>query len=139
MRVEAYLMFDGRCEEALEFYRQQIGAEITALLRFKDNPEPPNPEMGPPSPPDKVMHSCFRVGDTTIMASDGNCRSQPKFDGFCLTISVPEVSEAQRLFEALSAGGQVQMPLTKTFFSPSFGMVADKFGVCWMILTCVPQ
>lgn len=139
MRVEAYLMFDGRCEEALEFYRQKLGAEVTSLLRFKDNPEPPNPEMGPASPPDKVMHSSFKVGETTIMASDGRCRQEPRFDGFCLTISVPTVAEAERLFAALSDGGQVQMPLTKTFFSPGFGMVADKFGVNWMLLTCVPQ
>lgn len=139
MRVEAYLMFDGRCEEALEFYRQKLGAEVTSLLRFKDNPDLDNPEMKSTSPPDKVMHSSFKVGETTVMASDGRCGGTPTFDGFCLTISVSTVPEAERLFAALSEGGQVQMPLTKTFFSPGFGMVADKFGVNWMLLTCVPQ
>lgn len=136
MKVEAYLQFDGRCEEALDFYRQALGAEVTMMMRFKEAPD----QTGiTPGSENKIMHSSFKVGESTIMASDGNCRNETKYEGFGLTISVPDVATAEKLFTALGAGGQVQMPLTKTFFSPAFGMVADKFGVSWMILACVPQ
>lgn len=134
MFIEPYLFFDGRCEEALEFYRTALGAEVTALMRFKDNPEPQQPGMAPPGSQDKVMHANFRIGDTTIMASDGRCTGQPAFQGFALSLTAPDVAAAERLFAALGAGGQVQMPLAKTFYSPLFGMVADRFGVCWMII-----
>ncbi|HEX6827441.1 MAG TPA: VOC family protein [Burkholderiales bacterium] len=138
MRVEPYLFFDGRCEEAVEFYRSKLGAEVTMLLRYKDSPEPPQPGMVPPGSGDKIMHSSFRIGDTTVMASDGNCQGRPSFQGFSLSITAPDETAAERLFAALSDGGQVQMPLTKTFFSPSFGMVADRYGVSWMIIA-VPE
>jgi PhnB protein len=131
MQVQPYLFFNGRCEEALEFYRSAVGAEVTALLRFKDCPEP---GTAPPGAEDKVMHSRFRVGDSAIMASDGRCQGEMSFQGFSLTLEVSSEAEAERLFASLSDGGQIQMPLTKTFFSPSFGMVADRFGVQWMIL-----
>jgi len=131
MQVQAYLFFDGRCEEAIEFYRKTLGAEMTMLMRFKDNPEP-MPGKAPPG--DKVMHSSFRIGDTTVMASDGNCMGKPSFQGFSLSITARDDAEAKRLFAALSDGGQVQMPLAKTFFSPAFGMVADRFGVSWMVI-----
>lgn len=134
MHVQPYLFFDGRCEEALAFYRTALGAEVTALLRFKDSPEPPQPGMVLPDAEDKVMHASFRLGDTTVMASDGNCRGQPSFQGFSLTLSVSDPEEAKRLFVGLAEGGQVQMPLSETFFSPSFGMVADRFGVSWMVI-----
>jgi PhnB protein len=134
MQVQPYLFFDGRCEEAIEFYRTALGAEVMMLMRFKENPEPPQPGMVPPGSEDKVMHSCLRIGDTNVMASDGRCMGQPGFKGFSLSLSVPSEAEADRLFTSLSDGGQVQMPLTKTFFSPRFGMVADRFGVSWMIL-----
>ncbi len=129
--VQPYLFFDNRCEEALEFYHKALGAEVTALMRFKDSPEPTG---CPPGSENKVMHASFRIGDTTIMASDGRCSGKPTFDGFSLTISTGSEAEANRLFTALTDGGQVQMPLTKTFFSPAFGMVADRFGVSWMVL-----
>jgi PhnB protein len=132
MQVQAYLNFDGRCEEALEFYRKALGAEVTALMRFDESPEPCGPGM-PPGTEKKVMHSTFRVGETSVMASDCHCKGQPKFEGISLTLSPPTVAAAERLFAALADGGQVQMPLTKTFWTPSFGMVADKFGVTWMI------
>jgi PhnB protein len=134
MQVQPYLFFDGRCEEALEFYRGALGAEVTMLLRMKESPEPHEPGMLPPGAGDKVMHTSFRIGDTTLMASDGRCLGKPSFQGFSLSLSVPNEAEAERLFTALADGGQVQMPLDKTFFSPRFGMVADRFGVSWMII-----
>jgi len=129
--VQPYLFFDGRCEEALEFYRQALGAEVEMLMRFKDSPEPARCGSGSG---DKVMHASFRIGGTTVMASDGRCEGKPSFQGFALSLSVATEAEADRRFAALAKGGQVQMPLAKTFFSPRFGMVADRFGVMWMII-----
>jgi PhnB protein len=132
--TEPYLFFDGRCEEALEFYRQALDAEVLALIRIKDSPDP---TMCHASDPNKVMHALFRIGETKVMASDGRCEGKPSFQGFALSLSVPDEAEADRRFAALAKGGEVQMPLTKTFFSPRFGMVADRFGMSWMII--VPQ
>jgi PhnB protein len=134
MQVQPYLFLDGRCEEALEFYKSALGAEVTMLMRFKDSPEPCEQGMVPPGAEDKVMHSSFRIGDTTVLASDGRCTGRPSFQGFALSLTAPHDAEAERLFAALADGGQVQMPLTKTFFSSRFGMVADRFGVPWMIV-----
>jgi len=134
MHVQSYLFFDGRCEEAIEFYRKALGAEVTMLMRFKDSPEPPQPGMTPPGSENKVMHASFRIGDTTVMASDGHCLGKPSFQGFALSLTVPSDAEAKRLFAVLSDGGQVQMPLSKTFFSSQFGMLADRFGVSWMVI-----
>jgi PhnB protein len=134
MQVQPYLFFDGRCEEAIEFYRKTLGAEVTMLMRFKDSPEPHEPGMVPPDSENKVMHASFRIGDTTVMASDGQCVGKPSFQGFSLSLTVLNDAEAERLFAALADGGKVQMPLTKTFFSSRFGMVADRFGVAWMII-----
>lgn len=130
MQVQTYLHFDGRCEEAIEFYRRTLGAEVEMLMRFKDSPEPPQTGMVPPGSENKVMHASFRIGDTTLMASD--C-GPPAFQGFSLSITVPDEATADRLFSALADGGEVKMPLGKTFFSPRFGMVADRFGVSWII------
>ena len=132
MTVQPYLFFDGRCEEALEFYRKTLGAKDVQVSRFKENPDPQSAMPG--VDPNKVMHASFRVGDTTVMASDGMCHGRPSFQGFSLSLSVPTAADADRLFAALSNGGKVQMPLAKTFFSPKFGMVADKFGVSWMVI-----
>ncbi len=131
MHVQPYLNFDGRCDEALEFYQTAIGAEIGMVLRWKDSPDQ---TIRSPGNEDKVMHSQFQVGDTTVMASDGRCTGKPSFHGITLSISAGSEAEAERLFAALADGGQVQMPLGKTFFSPRFGMVADKFGVGWMVV-----
>ena len=133
MQAQPYLFFDGRCEQALEFYRSALGAEVTSLHRFKDSPEPHAPGMIPSGAENKVMHASFRVGSTTVLASDGRCTGHPSFQGFSLSLTVPNDAEAERLFAALGQGGQVQMPLTKTFFSSRFGMVADRFGVSWMV------
>lgn len=134
MQVQPYLFFDGRAEEAIEFYKSRLGAKVEMLMRFKDSPEPPQPGMVPPGSDNKVMHACFRIGDTAVMASDGHCAGGPSFQGFSLSLNAKDEAEAKRLFAALDDGGQVQMPLAKTFFSPSFGMVADRFGVSWMVV-----
>jgi PhnB protein len=127
------LNFDGRCEEAVEFYRKALGAEVEMLMRYKDSPEPHQPGMIPPGAENKVMHVSFRIGTTTVLASDCHCQGRPNFQGFSLALTPPNEGAAERMFAALSDGGQVQMPLMKTFFSPSFGVVADRFGVSWMI------
>ena len=134
MKVEPYLFFDGRCEEAIEFYRKTLGVEVQMLMRYKDSPEPAQPGMVPPGAENKIMHATLRIGDTTVMASDGHCTGKPKFDGFALSITAASEAEAERVFKALGDGGKVRMPLTKTFFSPSFGMLADRFGVPWMVI-----
>jgi PhnB protein len=131
MKLQPYLFFDGRCDEAIDFYGRALGAELVTLMRFK---EAPDPGMAPPGSADKVMHASFRIGDTTVLASDGRCLGQPNFQGFALTINAANEAEAERLFAALSEGGKVQMPLTKTFFASRFGTVADRFGVSWMVL-----
>jgi PhnB protein len=133
MQVQPYVFFDGRCEEAIEFYRRVLGAEVTMLLRFKDSPEPHQPGMIPPGAENKVMHASLRIGDSMVLASDGRCLGAPVFQGFALSLTAANDAEADRLFAALSDGGQVQMPLNKTFFSSRFGMAADRFGVSWMV------
>jgi PhnB protein len=131
MQVQPYLFFDGQCEEAIAFYQSKLGAQVEMMMRFKESPDP---EMCPPGSADKVMHAAFRIGDATVMASDGRCEGKPKFEGFSLTISAASDAEAEKLFGALADGGQVQMPLGKTFFASKFGMVADRFGVGWMVI-----
>ncbi len=134
MQIQPYLFFEGRCEEAADYYRRTLGAEVTMLMRFKDAPPQPTGEcVVPPEAADKVMHMSLRIGETTILASDGRCQGKPNFQGFALSLTVANEAEAERLFAALGDGGQVQMPLAKTFFSPRFGMVADRFGVSWMV------
>ncbi len=133
MQVQPYLFFNGRCEEALEFYRKALGAEVEMLMRFKDSPDPPPPGVVPPGSENKVMHTSFRIGETTVMASDGCASGESGFQGFSLSISAPDAAAADRMFKALADGGQVQMPLGKTFWSPCFGMLADRFGVGWMV------
>ncbi|GAA4347409.1 VOC family protein [Variovorax defluvii] len=144
MHVQSYLFFEGRCEEALDFYRARLGAEVTMLMRFKDGPKmEPGEGMcgnpGMPAPPENnVMHAEFKVGDSTLMASDGMAQEPATFRGFSLSLSVADEAEAKRKFEALGEGGQVQMPLAPTFFSPAFGMVQDRFGVSWMVIVPGP-
>jgi PhnB protein len=128
MQIQPYLFYNGRCEEAIDFYRTAVGAEVTMLMRFKDSPEPTSHGVE-----EKVMHASLRIGDATVLLSDGRCTGQLSFQGFALSLTVADDAEAERLFAALGDGGQVQMPLTKMFFSSKFGMVADRFGVSWMI------
>jgi PhnB protein len=131
VQVQPYLFFDGRCEEALDFYKKAIGAQVEMMMRWKDNPDQ---SMCTPQNANKVMHASIKVGEASVLASDGRCEGKPEFKGFALTIAAKSEAEADKLFRALADGGQVQMPLTKTFFSPKFGMCADKFGVGWMVL-----
>jgi PhnB protein len=131
MELQTYLFFDGRCDEAIEFYRRVLGAEIITLMRFK---EAPDQRMISPGSHEKVMHGSIRIADTTVLVSDGRCGGNPKFDGFSLTLRPSDDAEAKRLFAALGDGGKVTMPLAKTFFASSFGMLADRFGVPWMIV-----
>ena len=138
MPIQPYLFFDGRCEEAIEFYRKALGAEVQMLMRYKDSPEAaPKGAMTPPG--EKVMHSSLRIGDGEIMASDGFAQGKPSFQGISLSLSARDDAQARRWFEALADGGKVQQPLVKTFFSSSFGMVADRFGVPWMVSVPQPQ
>src|SRR3954465_13865525 len=130
MLVQPYLNFDGRCEEAVNFYIAAVGAKQEMLMRVGESPEPPPPGMK--VPPEKIMHAAFRVGDTQVLASDGMCGGAPKFQGFSLALDARDEAEAKRLFAALSEGGEVRMPLTATFFSSNFGMLTDRFGIGWM-------
>ncbi|MEA2904498.1 MAG: PhnB protein [Alphaproteobacteria bacterium] len=134
MVVTPYLFFDGRCEEAIEFYKQALGAEVAMMMRFNESPEPHPPGMCPPGSENKIMHACVRIGGTAVMASDGRAQGKPEFKGFCLSLNARDEADAERLFKAISEGGQVHMPLAKTFFARSFGMAGDRFGVCWMII-----
>ena len=130
--ITPYLFFGGRCDEAIEFYRQALGAEVQMLMRYKESPEALPPGMLQPGFENKVMHATIRIGGATLMASDG-CDDKSKFDGFRLSLAFATDSEAQQAFAALSEGGQVAMPLTKTFWSSCFGMVTDHFNVGWMV------
>ncbi len=128
--VQPYLTFDGRTEEAIEFYKAALGAEVEMIMRFKDNPDACMPGMDG----EKILHSSLRIGGSTIMASDGGCSGAAKFSGFSLSLNVASMEEGQKYFDALTDGGKVEMPLAATFFSPGFGMVEDRFGVAWMIV-----
>ena len=133
MHIESDLFFNGRCEEAIEFYKRALGAEVLMLMRNKESPEPAPPGMLPPGSENKVMHATLRIGDSNLMLSDGENSGKAEFKGFSLSLDVATEAEAERLFNALADGGKVQMPLAKTFWSPKFGMVADRFGVGWMV------
>jgi PhnB protein len=137
--VQPYLFFNGRCEEAVEFYRKALGAEVDCMMRFKDSPQPHQPGTVPPGFENKIMHTSFRVGQTTVMASDGCATTGPNFQGFSLSVTVSTETEAERLFAGLADGGQVQMPLAKTFWSTRFGMLSDRFGVGWMVTVPPPE
>ena len=130
MQIQPYLFFDGRCDEAIEFYRRVLGAEVTMLMRFKESPDPGSVPAGGE---DKVMHANLRIGESTVLTSDGHGLGQPSFQGFALSVTADDEAEVERIYAGLADGGQVQMPLAKTFFSPRFGMVADRFGVSWMV------
>ena len=136
-QVQPYLFFDGRCEEAIEFYKSALGAKVDMMMRFKDSPEPIPPGMCPPGSEQKVMHAALRIGEAVVMASDGMAGGKPEFKGFSQSLNAADEAEADKVFGALGKGGKVTMPLAKTFYSPRFGMVTDKFGVGWMVI--VPQ
>ena len=135
VQVQPYLFFEGRCEEAMEFYRKAIDAKVERVLRYKEGPQAPGMKM----PPEKVMHAAFKVGESQVLASDGNCSGKPSFQGISLTVSARDDAHAKSMFSALAEGGRVMQPLTKTFFSSSFGMLNDKFGVGWMVIAPLPM
>lgn len=134
MLVQPYLDFAGRCEEAIEFYKKALGAQVQMLMRFKEAPEQPPPGSVAPGTENKILHSSLRIGDSIVMATDGRGAGKASFAGITLSLTVATEAEANKRFAALADGGQVQMPLGKTFFSPSFGMVTDRFGVSWMVI-----
>ena len=131
MPLTPYLFLDGRCEEAIAFYKKALGAEVSMLMRFKEGPDQ---SMCAPGSEDKIMHACITIAGTPVMMSDGRAQNKPKFEGFALSIDAKDEADADRIFGALAEGGQTQMPLTETFFAKRFGMVADRFGVSWMLI-----
>lgn len=136
MYIQPYLFFDGRCDEAIEFYRQALQAEVVMLMRYGESPEGGEQcQGGATPPPDKVMHACLQIGQTQVMMSDGFCSGKPEFKGVSLSLTVADDAQARRVFDALADGGQIQQPLIATFFASSFGMVADRLGVSWMVVT----
>ena len=137
MNIQPYLSFDGRCEEAIEFYKSAVGAKVEFMMRNKESPEQAPPGTIPAGNENKIMHVAFRIGDSTVMASDGYCKGNPEFKGIMLSIQADNATDAERMFAALAAGGKVLMPLGKTFWSPCFGMLADRFGVSWMVNVAV--
>jgi PhnB protein len=137
MQVQPYLFFEGRCEEALMFYRDALGAQIGDMMRYSDSPEPPPPGMLPPGYENKVMHASMRIGDSEVLASDGGCSGNAAFNGFSLTLSAADDAEAERLFAVLAEGGQVRMPMSRTFFASRFGMLADRYGLGWMVMAAL--
>jgi PhnB protein len=133
MKIDAYLSFEGRCEEAIHFYRKALGAEVEMLMRFREAPPEAQANMTPGTG-DKVMHASLRIGDSTVMLSDGYCTGSSSFKGISLSLTVRDEAEAEQRYAALAEGGQAQLPLHKSFFARSFGMVADRFGVQWMVI-----
>ena len=131
MVVQPYLFYDGRCAEAVEFYRSALGAQVQMIMRFRESPDQ---SMVRPDMADKIMHASLKVGETVLMMSDGDCNGKQTFSGFSLAISTKDENEARRLFDAVSSGGQVQMPMQKTFWSPAYGMAVDRFGINWMVM-----
>ena len=135
MPIQAYVNYNGRCEEAIAFYKDALGAEVEMVMRFRESPDPCPEGMLPANWDDKVMHASMRIGDSVLMASDGMSSTPPKYDGITLSITAGSPDEADRLFNALAKGGEVVMPIGPTFWSPKFGMCKDRFGVPWMINT----
>lgn len=140
MLINSYLFFDGRCEEAIDFYREALDAEVLMLMRYGDDgPGAGQCPDGTTPPGEKVMHATLQIGDTQVLASDGFCKGQPEFKGFSLSISVDGEAEVQRRIDALAESGQVTMAPAPTFFARSFGMAVDRFGVSWMVMAPLPE
>ena len=139
MKLEPYVFFNGRCDEAIAFYKQALGAEVTFMMRTKESPDPIPPGALPPGFENKVMHATLNIGGHTVMVSDGNSTAPSGFKGFRLSVGVDTIEEAERIFAALQPGGHVTMPLSKTFWSPAFGMLEDQFGMGWMVIAAAPD
>ena len=139
MVVQPYLNFDGRCEEAVEFYKSAVNAEVLMMMRHNQSPEPPPPGMVPPGSENKIMHEALKIGNSMVMGSDGACSGNPVFKGITLSLTADNDADAKRFFDGLSQGGKVHQPLMKTFFASQFGILADRFGVHWMVLVTPQQ
>jgi PhnB protein len=139
MELTPYLFFNGRCEEALDFYGKALGAKVPMLMRMKDSPQPPPEGTLPRGSENKIMHCEVQIGDVRFMASDGMAAGGPSFKGFALSLTYADRRKADAAFDALARKGKVDMPLSETFWSPRFGMVTDRFGVQWMITLPVRQ
>jgi len=145
MKVQSYLSFEGRCDEAIAFYKKALGAEVVQLMRYSDAPanafegHADASCAGATPGPDKVMHSVLRFGETELMLSDGQCSGKAEFKGIMLSITAPTDADARKWFDALADGGQVMQPLTPTFFTSSFGMLTDRFGVGWLLMVHAGQ
>lgn len=135
MAIQPYLFFNGNCEEAIEFYKKALGAEVTMLMRFKENPDPPPPGEIPQGLDDKVMHASLRINGGELMASDGMGTGKTNFSGFSISLVAKDEAEVDRFCNALAEGGQIEMPVGKTFWAQRFGMVRDRFGLGWMVTT----
>ncbi len=133
MDVQAYLSFQGRTLEALDFYKGAIGATVDMVMHFNDAPPEMQSQIAPEMK-EKVMHCAFRVGSTQLMATDGDCNNTPAFSGITLALNAGSIEEAEKMFAALGKGGTVTMPMSETFFAHRFGVLSDKFGVKWMVL-----
>jgi PhnB protein len=135
MQLNSYLMFDGRCEEAFQFYTQVLGGKIEAIMKHTGTPAE---QHAPPEWRDKILHACLNVGGTKLMGSDMPPDSYEEPKGSFVNINVEDPAAAERIFHALEEGGAVRMPIAKTFFAERFGMVVDRFGVAWMV-HCAPH
>lgn len=133
MPIEPYLFFRGRCAEAIEFYQKALGAEVVMSMRFRENPDENAPEL-PSDFGDRIMHASLKVGDATLMMSDGLSKEPTNFEGFSVSLTARDAAECERWFTALRDGGKIEMPLGKTFFAEMFGGVIDRFGLSWMII-----
>lgn len=134
MHIQPYLNFDGRCEEAINFYKSAVGAKVNMMMRFSDSPEPLDPKMVPPGNESKIMHASFQIGDTVINGADCASQGRPNFEGISLTLNAASDAEAERVFNGLAEGGKIQQPLIKTFFASSWGVLVDRIGVSWMVV-----
>lgn len=130
MHFSPYLNFDGHCKEAIEFYAELLGGEIVFMSTFA---EAPDDEDISPGLKDKIMHAQLKIGDQVIMASDASPENYAIPQGIHITIGVDTPEEAERIYEALSEGGSVQMPLEETFWAKRFAMFSDRFGIPWMV------
>lgn len=130
-QLDSYLFFDGQCAEAMRFYERTLGGKLEPIMKYADAPDA---NACAPGAGDLVMHACLDLDGRKLMASDAPA-SHPagKMGGFALSLNYASAEEARRTFDALSQGGSVTMPMQKTFWVESFGMLTDRFGTAWMV------
>lgn len=135
MKVATYLNFPGNCEQALSFYEQHLGAKVLMKSRFADMSATGAPQHLPPGlKPEGILHARFTLGDTVVMASDGPPdQCQPMRSAY-LSLNRDSNEEAERIYKALTEGGEVFIPMAETFFAHRFGQFRDRFGINWMVI-----